>query len=963
MSAPRRLFPPAIQAGLWLLVLLALLTTPAHGGRIHPLVAAAAEAAGEDGTVAVIIHLTDRVPVAQLDRELKTRHAPRAERHRFIIEALQEAAARSQAPVINLLEEGRAAGQVIGYTPYWISNLIIAQVRTTFLASLTARADVDLIELNFRYELRRPVAERRWYGEALRGAEGPGQSETITLRGREIGVTPGLRAINADRCWDELGLSGAGRLVCNIDTGIDSEHPALMTRWRGYGGAHPPEECWLDVLADTVGVPYDVSNHGTHTMGTICGLGEATGDTIGVAWCAQWIATNAIGQPGWNTEFDNDIIACFQWVADPDGNPGTVDDVPDVCQNSWGTYEQPPEISWYDRCTDLWWQVIDNCEAAGVVVTFSAANEGPAAMSIGIPADRNTSPWNSYAVGAIDATNYSYPYPLANFSSRGPSSCDEITIKPEVSAPGVDVVSCIPGGDYAPMSGTSMAGPHVAGVVALMRELDPDLDVDRIKQILMDTAVDHGDPGEDNDYGWGVIDAHAACLAVMHGYGNLVGDVSSSATGAPLAGVRVSVAGMGRVVFSPADGSFDLRHLPADTYSVTAELFGYEPATSDITIMAEGQHYLPLELESHPRATVRGVVNGPLGGIGGVVIDVLDAPVPSTSTGGDGSFWLDLPVRDYELSAGRFGWIAATTAVSLAANETLDVALTLYAGAMDDFEFDQGWTVGALGDSAYEGLWERDDPNATYWGPNIVQPGDDASPAGVQCYVTENQPESASRFYGDVDGGTTSLVSPVFDASGATNPSLIYYRWFHSISGYPHDQPLVVEISNDGGQNWVNVETFTGGNGGWNRIEVPLATLSVAPTDQMRIRFVAIDNAHTTAVVEAAIDDVELTGFFSHAQSEAQPLALSLSIPRPNPLGVGTVIHYTLPRSQHVDMAIYDTAGRLIRRLAQGEHPAGLQRIYWDGRGSAGRPTHSGVYFVRLATENRTLSRRLVVTR
>jgi hypothetical protein len=90
-----------------------------------------------------------------------------------------------------------------------------------------------------------------------------------------------------------------------------------------------------------------------------------------------------------------------------------------------------------------------------------------------------------------------------------------VSIKPEVSAPGVNVYSSFPGGSYGRLSGTSMAGPHVAGVVALMREANPNADVTTIKNALMNTSRDEGSAGEDNTYGRGVIDAYAAVLAVM----------------------------------------------------------------------------------------------------------------------------------------------------------------------------------------------------------------------------------------------------------------------------------------------------------------------------------------------------------------------------------------------------------------------------------------------------------------
>jgi subtilisin family serine protease len=119
----------------------------------------------------------------------------------------------------------------------------------------------------------------------------------------------------------------------------------------------------------------------------------------------------------------------------------------------------------------------------------------------------------------VNATSYNWPYPIADFSSRGPSDCDVTKKKPEVVAPGVTVYSSVPGGSYQQngWDGTSMAGPHVAGVVVLMRQANPDLEVDSIKHILINTARDEGAFMEDNTFGWGFIDAYAAVLAVVNG--------------------------------------------------------------------------------------------------------------------------------------------------------------------------------------------------------------------------------------------------------------------------------------------------------------------------------------------------------------------------------------------------------------------------------------------------------------
>jgi bacillopeptidase F len=304
-------------------------------------------------------------------------------------------------------------------------------------------------------------------------------------------------------------VNGAGTIVAVLDTGVDGNHPALHDRWRGNNG-HPWQECWHDVLGTGTEFPTDPMSHGTHVMGTLTGLGVATLDSIGVAWGAEWIAANAINQ-GVGPGFDLDVIDCLQWFADPDGNPETVDDVPDVVQNSWGVNEQLG----YGDCDMRWWAAIDNCEAAGVVMTWSVGGDGPSAGTVRSPADRATTATNCFSIGAVDASNFEFPYPLASFSSRGPSGCNvaaPLRFKPEVVAPGVEIYSSVPGGGYQVWSGTAMAGPHVAGVVALMRSAEPDLDVDTIKEILMLTARDEGPAGEDNAYGWGVIDAYEAVV-------------------------------------------------------------------------------------------------------------------------------------------------------------------------------------------------------------------------------------------------------------------------------------------------------------------------------------------------------------------------------------------------------------------------------------------------------------------
>jgi subtilisin family serine protease len=476
---------------------LVLLAIPAEAGTIHPALQEELSRLAPHQQATAILILEQQARIDVLNGALKVANASRAERHRRVVEELQLTARETQGPTLAELATLEAAGQISGYTPYWIANLIVIRGTRSALEQLSTRPDVDVLEPNFKPAFLEPleVTPARVGGEEPRG----------------IGVPPGLRAIHAPEVWNQLGINGTGALVANCDTGVDGNHPALGSRWRGNNG-HAWQECWHDVLGANTQYPVDGQGHGTYVMGVETGVNGSTQDTVGVAWGAQWIAANPCNQSA-GPEFDNDIINCYQWFADPDGNPNTIDDVPDVVQNSWRINES----GWdYTDCDIRWWAVIDNCEAASVVTIWSAGNEGPTAQTIGSPADRATTPLNCLAVGAVDATSHDWPYPIAGFSSRGPSGCigvpPENRIKPEVVAPGVNVYSLSPGGGYIYGSGTSASGPHVAGVVGLMRSANPDIDVESIKQIIIDTARDEGGVGEDNTYGWGFIDAYEAVL-------------------------------------------------------------------------------------------------------------------------------------------------------------------------------------------------------------------------------------------------------------------------------------------------------------------------------------------------------------------------------------------------------------------------------------------------------------------
>jgi len=431
----------------------------------------------DDEKAECMIVMTEQFDLDIFKQTMTMANSTRQERHSHVITSLQEIATRTQPALLAELEQARSNDEVGEFRGYWISNIVYAQLDKNIITQIANREDVDVVYHWREPDLIKPVE----YESDLPIASG---------------VERGLEVIHAPEMW-ALGFTGAGRLVANIDTGVDGNHSALSSRWRGNNGA-PAEECWLDTTNPSSSYPYDSDGHGTHTMGTTTGLGESTGDTIGVAFDALWIASRAIVQNG-------NAVAAFQWVADPDGDPNTIADVPDVVSNSWGYHDF--------TCPSYVWAQIDYCEAAGIVVVFAAGNRfqgDPYAESVWAPASRQSTPYNTFSVGAVDGNNNSFP--LASFSARGPSQCDHSSIKPEVVAPGVNVRSSVPGGGYQQYgwSGTSMACPHVAGAVTLLRQYNPNATSDTIKWALMESAQDLGQDGEDNMYGHGIINVYEA---------------------------------------------------------------------------------------------------------------------------------------------------------------------------------------------------------------------------------------------------------------------------------------------------------------------------------------------------------------------------------------------------------------------------------------------------------------------
>jgi carboxypeptidase T len=274
-----------------------------------------------------------------------------------------------------------------------------------------------------------------------------------------------------------------------------------------------------------------------------------------------------------------------------------------------------------------------------------------------------------------------------------------------------------------------------------------------------------------------------------------------------------------------------------------------------------------------------------------------------------------------------------------------------------DMESARGWISGAAGDDAGTGLWVRVDPVGT-----AAQPEDDHSTVGTLCWVTGQHEAGESIGFNDVDGGATSLLSPVYDLTGAQEVNFSYWRWYSNDQGSsPGEDYWDVMVSNDGGESWLSLEHTNVSSNAWEAQSFSLLD-HFASAGQVQLKFVASDEG-SGSIVEGAVDDFNIAGLFdvTGPGGELPPFRVNLERPFPNPFNPKTTIHFTLGEPGFVSLGVFDVAGRMVRSLLSSELSAGEHGLSWNGRDALGRPAASGTYFIRLRAEGRELSRRVVL--
>ncbi len=419
-----------------------LLILPFNGLHAAPLAQAGDSAAAESklspalqaqmrvsgsGPFDVIVRMeTQAIEADPALRRLGSESGTPAARDRLgtTIRSLQAEAKRSQARILAMLTAQRAAGKADAIQSFWIFNGLATSADADTILAMAALPEVASIVLD----------------------------ETLTAPSLSAAadepVQWNVSMVKVPALW-ELGYRGQGMVAANLDTGVYLDHPDLADRWRG--GANS----WFDPYGQHL-FPADVAGgstgHGTSTISIMVG-GSTSGSSEGIAPEAQWIAAKIFDDRGQGQL--SAIHAAYQWVLDPDGNPVT-DDAPDVVNSSWTFLSVGCNLEFE---LDL-----EALRAGGVLPVFAAGNLGGRANTSVSPANNPA----AFAVGAVDRDLALYAY-----SSQGPSSCMDAPAYPAIVAPGVDVIAADANGLHHLVSGTSLAAPHVSGLLLLLLQAFP----------------------------------------------------------------------------------------------------------------------------------------------------------------------------------------------------------------------------------------------------------------------------------------------------------------------------------------------------------------------------------------------------------------------------------------------------------------------------------------------------------
>lgn len=980
-----RFFTSIVSASiLWL-----ILSVPGQAGQLDADLAASIRQAPQDSLISVWIEVKSSLDSKSLKRTVAAQGATRAEQHAVAFTELKQRA-HDQDNLLNDLQQLKNRGRADRIKGHWIVNVVEADVTAGELVALANRTDIANIYLKPIVALIEPAS--------LDSPElAPEEPDSAMSN---------LAHIRAREAWAS-GYTGAGRVVCSFDTGVNGLHPALYGRWKGLDG--DSAAAWFDPVGLQKFPHYftgpfsSTASHGTHTMGIMVGADPATSDTVGVAPGAKWISAAVIDI------FGASILDAFEWASDPDGNPNTVSDVPDVINHSWGFR--------YISCLNVFYDAIDNTEALGIVNIFAVGNLGPGVSSVQSPADRALDSIDCFAVGNIDISTDQ----LSGSSSRGPSPCNLAAIKPNVVAPGTNIRSCgynYTVARYITMTGTSMAAPHVSGLVALLRQKNPNATVDQIKTAILNSTRRPvaWQPLPNNAYGWGEID----CVQAL----------AQLPTANPTPHLRVY--DFDHAPILPGDtvsGAVLLQNLGAAVTGVTAVVLGTNSALTildgALTFGDIGQGTIKRSVDSIRVAVADTVTNGSALGADFVVhrgavndtmrLFFLVGDMPAKSSATHIGTRIDFTLTDY----GAYGLGVGSLYPLHGVGFTFDgLSNDLYEGGL---MVGTGYSKVSSGVHSY--LFEPDmdfkvAPSGTLKllvpGPNAAQQtwamyNDSTARKPLRILITQesfmydppNDDFLILRYIlKNISGAAMSSLHvglfmdwdiPTFDANAGgyeTNGAFVWqaynngsvlsrFRGVKLLKGplsaagaigfdvYLHWPPITATPAGDGFSTDEKYGSMTSGflYADTNKTArkdcfsiVGAGPLALAANQLDTVTFAILagsllgDLQNAAFRADSVVTDVDETG-----EGPVLPEECVLYQNYPNPFNPATLITFDLPNRSHYRLEVFNVLGQALYDRDE-EARAGRVEIRWSGDGYA-----SGAYFYRLTVDGRSVTRKMML--
>jgi len=572
-----------------------------------------------------------------------------------VISTLKAEAKSTQEPVIAYLLQKRDADIL---NTFWLQNLILIKASMETIREVATLSTVEKVLRNFRITV--PTDETHQEVDSTSPEE----------------ATWNIKKVRAPEVWETLGITGEGIRFATTDTGVDITHQDLVDTMYTADPDDPTYPGgWSEFDANgnwvSGSVPHDTWVHGTATYGLI--VGDAANPSIGavgMAPGAKGLGMHSLTLPGGGGMWPQ-VLAGLQWVIDPVDEAGNHYPMARVSSHSWGGGGYTSELI----------EATENMYFAGHTTVFATGNEGEG--SVRSPGDY----YDVIGAGATDINDY-----VAGFSSGGwiykanfPTAPDwwpDQWLKPQVSAPGENVIVPIPGNQYWYWSGTSFSSPHVGGAAVLMLSGNPTLNPDEIREELEEKAVWYNyyyPERPDTRYGWGRIDAFEAVLQTSLHQG-IVGTVTDAETGQPI--YKATVQAGGRKVLTAANGHYEIRLFPG-TYDVKFSRWGYyDLIVPNVEVIADQFTTLDVALAAPPPGYVAGhVYFEPTGiGIPGAKVEALGTPVPvEDMSDADGYYNIAIPPGTYDFEASVYGFRGQTVTgvtVSEGATTTVDFYLT-----------------------------------------------------------------------------------------------------------------------------------------------------------------------------------------------------------------------------------------------------------------------------------------------